>query len=151
MINLKFFSRFSKQSRNFAIFCTLVLLTACSSAEKRRKFAENENESAKKSTLENDSVNASRGIASWYGKKFHRRRTASGERFDMYAFTAAHRNLPFGSKIKVRNLRSGKSVVVRINDRGPYTKNRLIDLSYSAGKAIGIIKTGSAPVEIETL
>ncbi len=92
-----------------------------------------------------------RGIASWYGGKFHGRRTANGEIYNMYDLTAAHRWLPFGTLVKVTNLRNHRSVIVRINDRGPFVKNRIIDLSYAAAKALDMIKTGTAPVEIEKL
>lgn len=92
-----------------------------------------------------------RGIASWYGSKFHGRRTASGEIYNMYAFTAAHKSLPFGTYVKVRNLKNNREVIVRINDRGPYYPGRIIDLSYAAAKAIGMIGTGTAPVEITVL
>ncbi len=92
-----------------------------------------------------------RGIASWYGGKFHGRRTANGETYNMYDLTAAHRWLPFGTLVRVTNLRNHKSVVVRINDRGPFVKNRIIDLSYAAARALDMIKTGTAPVELEKL
>ncbi len=95
--------------------------------------------------------NGAKGIASWYGRRFHKQKTASGERFNMYALTAAHRTLPFGSQIRVKNLRSGKSVILRINDRGPYRGNRLIDVSYKAGLALGMVSTGIAPVMIEVI
>ncbi len=91
------------------------------------------------------------GIASWYGGNFHGKKTANGERYNMYDLTAAHRWLPFGTLVKVTNRRSGKSVVVRINDRGPFVKNRIIDLSYAAAKALGMIGTGTAPVVLEKL
>ena len=78
------------------------------------------------------------GKASWYGRIFQHKRTASGEPYDMYQFTAAHRTLPLGSWIKVTNLRNDRSVVVRINDRGPVKKSRIIDLSYSAAKMLGM-------------
>jgi rare lipoprotein A len=90
-----------------------------------------------------------RGTASWYGYRFHGRRTASGERFNASAYTAAHRSLPFGTKVRVTNLRNGRSVIVRINDRGPYARGRVIDLSKAAANAIGIISSGTAPVRIE--
>jgi rare lipoprotein A len=77
------------------------------------------------------------GIASWYGKQFHGRATASGEDFDMFELTAAHRQLPLGTYVKVTNLRNGKSVIVRINDRGPFVGGRIMDLSYSAARMIG--------------
>ncbi len=92
-----------------------------------------------------------RGIASWYGSENHGHLTASGESYNMYAYTAAHRTLPFGTLVKVTNLKNGKSVVVRINDRGPFVKNRIIDLSYASAKKIGLLKEGTAPVTIEVL
>lgn len=92
-----------------------------------------------------------RGIASWYGPDFHGKQTSSGEYYDMYDFTAAHKTLPMNTMVKVTNLNNGKSVVVRINDRGPFVKNRIIDLSYAAAKKIGMVGTGTAPVEIEVL
>lgn len=90
-----------------------------------------------------------RGIASWYGRKFHGRRTASGEPYDMYAMTAAHRTLPLPSYVRVRNLQNGRSVIVRVNDRGPFLHNRLIDLSYTAAAQLGVLATGTAMVEVE--
>ena len=82
------------------------------------------------------------GGASWYGPGFHGKRTASGERFNTHALTAAHKSLPFGSRILVTNERTGKSVVVRINDRGPYAHGRVIDLSKAAAQAVGISGVG---------
>ncbi|NEQ83283.1 MAG: septal ring lytic transglycosylase RlpA family protein, partial [Moorea sp. SIO2I5] len=92
-----------------------------------------------------------RGIASWYGSAFHGRRTASGERFNQYALTAAHRSLRFGTRVKVTNLRNGRSVIVRINDRGPYVRGRIIDLSRGAARIIGLVRSGTAAVRIEIL
>lgn len=91
------------------------------------------------------------GLASWYGTKFHGRRTASGEMFSMYGLTAAHRTLPIPSYARVRNTRSGKEIIVRINDRGPFHSTRIIDLSYAAAVKLGIVSMGSAQVEIERL
>ncbi len=91
------------------------------------------------------------GYASWYGKAFHGKRTASGERFSMTAFTAAHRTLPFGTEVEVYYPVTGKSTKVRINDRGPYSKKRVIDLSYAAAKAIGLIKAGHGWVEVRVV
>lgn len=91
------------------------------------------------------------GIASYYGSKFHQKKTASGERFDMYSLTAAHRTLPFNTRIKVTNMENKKSVIVRINDRGPFKKGRVVDLSYKAAKKIGLIKKGTAKVQIKIL
>ena len=92
-----------------------------------------------------------RGVASWYGKKFHGRKTSNGETYDMYAMTAAHKTLPLPSYVRVRNLNNGKSVVVRVNDRGPFLHNRLIDLSYAAADRLGIVGTGTGIVELEGL
>jgi rare lipoprotein A len=89
------------------------------------------------------------GMASYYAKKFHGRKTASGERFNMRKFTAAHRTLPFGTRVRVTNLSNGKSVVVRVNDRGPFKRGRIIDVSYAAAKAIGMVRAGTARVRIE--
>jgi len=92
-----------------------------------------------------------RGKASWYGPGFAGRKTANGERFNPNQLTAAHRKLPFGTTVKVTNVANGKSVVVRINDRGPYAGRRIIDLSKAAAKRIGLIQSGVAMVEIETV
>ena len=92
------------------------------------------------------SASAQCGHASWYGPGFHGRKTANGERFNMGAMTAAHKTLPFGTRLKVTNKRSGKSVVVRINDRGPFIRGRMLDLSKAAASQIGLIKTGSGSV-----
>ncbi|UUY10375.1 septal ring lytic transglycosylase RlpA family protein [Pseudomonas sp. J452] len=91
------------------------------------------------------------GQASWYGAKHHGRKTASGERFDQHALTAAHRELPFGTRVQVTNLSNDKRVIVRINDRGPHTRNRLIDLSQQAAKQLDMLRAGVAPVRVEAL
>jgi rare lipoprotein A len=93
-----------------------------------------------------DDVVLAKGRASWYGPRFHGRRTASGERFDMHALTAAHKTLPFGSRVRVRSVHTGQEVVVRINDRGPYKHQRIIDLSYAAAKALGVKERGVTEV-----
>lgn len=92
-----------------------------------------------------------RGIASWYGKKFHGQRTSVGEVYDMYAMTAAHPTMPIPSYARVTNLANQKSVVVRVNDRGPFLHERVIDLSYTAAHKLGILGSGSAEVEVESL
>ncbi|MFM0304394.1 septal ring lytic transglycosylase RlpA family protein [Paraburkholderia sediminicola] len=91
------------------------------------------------------------GRASWYGRGFHGRRTANGERFDMHALTAAHRTLPLGSYVRVTNPATSRSVVVRINDRGPYARGRIIDLSMAAAAALDMRHAGTARVQIEGL
>jgi rare lipoprotein A len=90
-------------------------------------------------------------LASWYGRGFQGRPTASGEPFDMHGLTAAHRTLPFGTPVEVRNPRNGRSVVVRINDRGPHTRRRDIDLSYAAARELGIAGRGTARVDLRVL
>ena len=94
---------------------------------------------------------AQSGVASYYGPGFHGRRTANGEAFNMHAMTAAHRTLPFGTKVKVTNLANGKSAIVRVNDRGPYANGRIIDLSVAAAKQIGSTNSGTARVTLEVL
>lgn len=91
------------------------------------------------------------GVASWYGRRFHGKKTASGESYDMYAMTAAHPTLPIPSYARVTALDSGKSVVVRINDRGPFHSNRIIDLSYTAAHKLGLLGRGSGRVRVESL
>ncbi|WP_407874542.1 septal ring lytic transglycosylase RlpA family protein [Qipengyuania nanhaisediminis] len=91
------------------------------------------------------------GIASFYGRRFHGRLTANGERFDMRAMTAAHKTLPFGSLVRVTNPSNGRTVTVRINDRGPFIRGRTIDLSRGAAEELGIIRRGHARVEMELL
>lgn len=92
-----------------------------------------------------------RGRASWYGKKFHGRRTSSGEPYDMYEMTAAHRTLPLPSYVRVTHLGNGRSAIVRVNDRGPFHEDRIIDLSYAAAARLGMTDAGHAPVEVEAL
>lgn len=117
----------------------IALLTSCSSS---KEFSEFENVPG--TLIES-------GIASWYGPDFHGNKTANGERYNMNDLTAAHRTLSFGSIVKVYNRTNGKSVIVRINDRGPYAKERIIDLSKKAAEKIDLIQEGSAEVELRLL
>lgn len=91
------------------------------------------------------------GKASWYGEEFHGRRTANGEIYDMYKISAAHKTLPLGTIVRVKNLENGKSVVVRINDRGPFVRGRIIDLSYAAAKKIDMVEKGVVDVKLKVL
>lgn len=91
------------------------------------------------------------GWASWYGPRFHGRRTANGERFNKFHLTAAHRTLPFNTRVRVTNLQNGRSIVVRINDRGPYIRGRIIDLSYAAARQLGMHRQGVIQVKVEIL
>ena len=102
-------------------------------------------------TIEPEGEELGTGMASYYGRELLGRRTASGERFDPTDLTAAHRTLPFGSKVRVTNPRSGKSVVVRINDRGPFARGRLIDVSEAAARRIGLVAMGHGPVKLALL
>lgn len=101
--------------------------------------------------LKSSSGYVERGIASWYGKKFHGHKTSNGETYNMYAMTAAHKTLPIPTYVQVTNLNNGKQVVVRVNDRGPFHENRIIDLSYAAASKLGITGTGTGMVEIRAI
>jgi rare lipoprotein A len=92
-----------------------------------------------------------RGVASWYGPTFHARPTSSGEPYDMYAMTAAHKTLPIPAYVRVTNLSNGRSIVVRVNDRGPFVDNRIIDLSYTAAYKLDMTRAGTAFVEVEVV
>ena len=92
-----------------------------------------------------------RGVASWYGPGFHKVRTSTGEPYDMYAMTAAHKTLPLPAYVRVTNLQNGRSIVVRVNDRGPFVGNRIIDLSYTAASKLDMLRNGTAMVEVRTL
>ena len=101
--------------------------------------------------LDNSYGYQERGVASWYGKKFHGRMTSSQEPYDMYAMTAAHKTLPLPTYVRVRNLKNNRSIVVRVNDRGPFVHSRLIDLSYSAAMKLDMIKEGTSLVEVTAI
>jgi rare lipoprotein A len=92
-----------------------------------------------------------KGVASWYGKKFHGRLTSSGVPYDMYAMTAAHKTLPLPTRVRVINLQNQRSVIVTVNDRGPFVNNRIIDMSYAAAQQLGMIRDGTAMVSVEAL
>lgn len=102
-------------------------------------------------TQEPPEQSSKRMVASFYYGKFHGRKTASGERYDQYALTCAHKSLPFQTILKVTNPKNGKSVIVRVNDRGPFTRGRDVDLSYAAAKEIGMVQAGVIPVEVQIL
>jgi rare lipoprotein A len=92
-----------------------------------------------------------KGMASWYGKEFHGQKTASGETYDMHAITAAHKTLPLGTYVRVKNRNNNKELILRINDRGPFVKNRILDLSYTAAQKLCAIGPGTIPIEIAAL
>jgi peptidoglycan lytic transglycosylase len=117
-----------------------VLATGCSTVRRPRVSAPSSTPGA-----------VQEGIASWYGPGFHGRRTSSRERYDQYDFTAAHRTMPLGTWALVTNLDNGRTVKVYVNDRGPYVDGRVIDMSYGAARALGMIDSGTAPVRIVIL
>lgn len=127
-----------------------LLVSACGSSHVRRESgdaARSSQASPERETAQTSKIQ--KGMASWYGKRFRGRRTASGERFNPKQLTAAHRTLPLGSQAKVTCPKTGKTVIVTINDRGPYSPKRVIDLSREAAKKLGIISLGVAFVEVE--
>ncbi len=103
------------------------------------------------SVLDSSRGYSERGVASWYGKKFHGRLTSNRERYNMFAMTAAHKTLPLPTYVQVRNLANGRSIVARVNDRGPFAHNRLIDLSYGAALKLGIVENGTGLVEVTAI
>jgi rare lipoprotein A len=139
-----------------ALVVALLALAGCSTNRPRGVMADGLNDRVSSQSSQALAPPASpagdlRGMASWYGRGTRHRRTANGERFNRLSLTAAHRTLPFGSLVRVRNLGNGKTVVVRINDRGPFSGRRLIDLSYGAGRALGMLGAGIAQVELEVV
>jgi rare lipoprotein A len=102
-------------------------------------------------TLPSSKGYSERGMASWYGTKFHGKRTSSGEPYDLYAMTAAHKTLPLPTYVKVTNLQNGRSVIVKVNDRGPFHDDRIIDLSYTAAAKLGILGKGTGRVEVSAI
>lgn len=138
--------------RSFLILIILtILLFSCTPVGRKGNYARSSSYSSSASSssavIETDDM----GIASYYAHKFHGRTTASGEEYDMYDLTAAHPNLPFGTVVKVTNLENGKSVKVRINDRGPFVEGRIIDLSYKAAQKIDMIEKGLVEVSVEII
>jgi rare lipoprotein A len=128
-----------------AIFVGLALTVGCA---KKRRQATNPGDTATRVSLSGDEKT---GYASWYGHPYHGRRTSNGETYDMNTLTAAHRTLAFDTVVKVSNLENGRDVTVRINDRGPFVKDRIIDLSYAAAKQIKMVGPGMAKVSLEVL
>lgn len=115
------------------------------------RFSSSNNDSVSRDTSSYKVNQYITGECSYYGPKFHGRKTANGERFDMYKFSAAHKKLPFGTLLEVENLSNGKKVTVRINDRGPYKKGRILDLSYAAARQIGLDKMGVTKIKAKII
>lgn len=140
----------------YLISLFISLIVGCTPIDHRtynRNFAYNSNTtiSPLSSFLHTNKNYEERGYASWYGSRFHKRRTSSGERYNMYKLTAAHRTLPLSSYVLVTNLVNGRHVVVKINDRGPFVSNRLIDLSYAAAKKLRMLGRGTVPVDVKVI
>jgi rare lipoprotein A len=128
-------------SRILVLILSLMLLSTCGAPKQKRHYRSHPQA---KPLIKKQF----KGMASWYGGKFHGRKTASGEKFNKNKLTAAHRNLPFGTKIKVTNLSNGKKVVLRINDRGPFIKSRVLDVSRKAAKELGFLNQGKTKVHV---
>jgi rare lipoprotein A len=131
--------------REAALVLVLCATAACGGAQRARPTPAAPLPSAQRP------VAVERGLASWYSDRFQGRKTASGERFDQRALTAAHRTLRFGTRVRVTNQRNGRSVIVRVNDRGPFGRGRIIDLSRAAAQALDMIRAGVVPVTVEVL
>lgn len=151
-------------NRRIVIICCLLLTTACASTRTNAGRTPDSARPVSRPSQKPYTVNGQRyepiashegfvqtGIASWYGKDFHGKKTSNGEVYDMRAMTAAHKTLPLGVYVKVRNTDNGREAIVRVNDRGPFVKGRIIDLSYSAARKLGVDLAGTAPVRIEAL
>ena len=119
--------------------------------KQKQKNKKQDKEKKNKKSSFNKSKKVYKGISSYYGPKFHGKLTANGEIFDMYGVTAAHKELPFNTTVRVTNENNGKSILIRINDRGPYVGNRILDCSFGAAKKLGFVGAGTAPVKIEVI
>ncbi|BCR05237.1 hypothetical protein DESUT3_23060 [Desulfuromonas versatilis] len=151
--------------KNFPLYCVvLVLLSACAGPQYDVRVIDTPQNRELKGHEKPYLVNGTRydplrshqgfvedGIASWYGEDFHGKKTSNGEIYDMYAMTAAHKTLPLGVYVKVHNKANGRETTVRVNDRGPFVQGRIIDLSFTAAKELGVVGPGTAPVRIEAL
>ena len=136
-----------KTIQYFIIITLLFSLSACMKTE--QDMASYKSKGKVYTLLKSAKGYKARGLASFYGKRFHNRKTSNGERYNMHSMTAAHPTLPFNTRVQVKNIKNGRTVIVRINDRGPFYKGRIIDLSYVAANRLGI--TGSSMVEIKAL
>lgn len=142
--------------RFFAFFLLLLIAIPTGSAiasYNRNPHAKSSHSLNQKDLRDNSSIDgySETGLASWYGKSFQGKRTSSGERFDMHSMTAAHKELPMNTLLKVKNLENGRETIVRVNDRGPYTGKRIIDLSHSAAKSLKLARKGTARVKITVI
>lgn len=157
-IRFKTYSKYSFEGKNIWNFILLTslsfVLISCASSPRftKERYAEPKINPKKENNLNNSArATTFTGIASYYAHDFHGKKTANGEIFDMHQFTAAHRSFPFNTKVRVTNLDNGKSCIVRINDRGPFKLERIMDLSYGAAEALDMMKTGTASVQLEVI
>lgn len=141
--------------RRFLFIILCCLLAACANRQNSSSTSHdvrNYKQYGKQYTVLSSSKNfQEQGYASWYGGRFHKKRTSSGERYNMYRMTAAHKTLPLDTYVRVTNLANGKSVVVKVNDRGPFVSNRVIDVSYAAAKKLGMVGRGTTPVKVTAI
>jgi len=135
--------------RILLIFSALII--ACGSSISYGDYVDTTGWSRKQIESIKNHPNTQIGIASYYGKKFHKKRTANGEIFNMYKVSAAHKSYPLGTKVRVTNLENGKSIKLVINDRGPFVKGRIIDLSYKAARKLDFVNQGTAKVRIDVI
>jgi rare lipoprotein A len=137
---------------NEKILLTIIfLLVSCGSSIAYGDYVNTTGMSRKKIESIKNHPKTQIGIASYYGKKFHKKRTANGEIFNMYKVSAAHKSYPLGTKVRVTNLENGKSLKLVINDRGPFVSGRIIDLSYKAARKLGFVNQGTVKVRIDVL
>ena len=136
-------------TRILLIFSALII--ACGSSISYGDYVNTTGWSRKQIESINNHPNTQIGIASYYGKKFHKKRTANGEIFNMYKVSAAHKSYPLGTKVRVTNLKNGKSIKLVINDRGPFVKGRIIDLSYKAARKLDFVNQGTVKVRIDVI
>lgn len=150
----------NKRTKLFRLFACLLCISLLSGCINNRLFVFPKNKGGPVSyriygkkyyVLTSSSKYEEKGVASWYGPRFHRKRTSSGERYNMYAMTAAHKTLPLNTYVRVTNLKTGRHIIVRVNDRGPFVSKRLIDLSYAAAKKLGMVGAGVAPVSVKAI
>ena len=143
----------------FNYFLIIIFLISCTPSPRYQSGIKYTKSSNKKNIQTNKNKKSSfdkskkvyKGISSYYGPKFHGKLTANGEIFDMYGITAAHKEIPFNTIVRVTNENNGKSQIIRINDRGPYIDGRILDCSFGAAKKLGFVKEGTAPVKIEVI
>lgn len=133
------------------ILFSLVLITACGSSIVYGDYVDTTGWSRKQIESIKNHPKTQIGIASYYGKKFHKKLTANGETFNMYKVSAAHKSYPLGTKVRVTNLENGKSIKLVINDRGPFVSGRIIDLSYKAARKLDFVNQGTAKVRIDVI